>query len=282
MGKRLTVLLIIGVLLSGCRALLGTETLYLYDLERQRTLVGSDAVERLREGRIVLVGEQHTNAWHHHVQLEVIRALHRSGARPAIGLEMFRHENQADLDDWVAGRIDEPSFQQRYVENWNYDWSFYRSIFLYAREHAIPMVGLNVPREISRQVARHGFESLTAAQRGLLDDVTCDVSPEYREFIRRAHEAHAHGRMDFDHFCQAQLLWDTAMAVHALRYLEQNEQRTLVLLAGSGHARKMGIPTQLRQRAPWPLVVVLPETPGVFEPGRLTADDADVLFLRNP
>lgn len=282
MHKQRLFILMIGILLLGCRALLGTETLHLFDLDQRRTLAGPEALDRLHAARIILVGEQHTNAWHHQAQLEVIRALHQSGSKVAIGLEMFRHERQADLDRWVSGRIDEAHFKRLYLENWNYDWAFYRPIFLYAREHTIPMVGLNIAREISRQVAHHGFESLTAAQRGSLNGITCDVEPEYREFIRRAHDAHAHGHMDFDHFCQAQLLWDTAMAVHALQYLEQNDDRTMVLLAGSGHALKMGIPTQLQQRAPWPFAVVLPETPGLFEPGRVTADDADLLFLRKP
>ncbi|MCK7512360.1 MAG: ChaN family lipoprotein [Desulfobacterales bacterium] len=40
------------------------------------------------------------------------------------------------------------------------------AIFEYARAQRIPMIGLNVPREITRQVARGGFQSLTEAQRG--------------------------------------------------------------------------------------------------------------------
>jgi uncharacterized iron-regulated protein len=197
----------------------------------------------------------------------------------AIGLEMFRHDRQSDLEGWISGRIDEADFKPLYLENWNYDWQFYRAIFLYARENRIPMVGLNVAPEISSQVARHGFESLSPSQRGPVDELTCDIPPEHREYLRRAHEAHAHGQLDFEHFCEAQLLWDAAMAEHALQYLEQHQDRIMVLLAGSGHARKMGIPAQLRQRAACPWVVVLPETPGIFEPRRVTAEDADFLVL---
>jgi uncharacterized iron-regulated protein len=279
MRHGLLVCVIFAVGVAACRSLPDPDALRLYDLSQGRTRVGQEALDGLQGARIVLVGEQHTNDWHHQAQLAVIRALQRSGVQVAIGLEMFRHERQGDLDQWVAGEIDESAFIPLYLENWNYDWAFYRPIFLYARDHRIPMIGLNVSREISRQVAHHGFGSLTPAQRGVLNDIACEVTPAYREFIRHAHDAHAHGRMDFDHFCQAQLLWDASMALYALQYLTDNDERIMVLLAGSGHARKMGIPAQLSQRAPLPAVVVLPETPGVFEKGRVTATDADFLLM---
>lgn len=267
--------------LGACRAMLTEAPLQMLDLDRGRTLAGAEAVAALQQARIVLVGEQHTNPWHHQAQLAVIQALHQSGKRVAVGLEMFRHEGQADLDRWVAGRVDVTDFQDIYLDHWNYDWALYAPIFHYARDHALPMVGLNVPREISRQVARHGFASLTPAQRGELDEIVCDVTPAYRAFILKAYEAHAHGRMDFEHFCQAQLLWDEAMAQHAIRYLAAHPDRTLVILTGSAHARKMGIPTRVARHGPWPMAVILPETPGVFETDTVTAADADYL-LRVP
>jgi uncharacterized iron-regulated protein len=279
MPFRLAIFMLSAFVLVACSALLGRDTLQLYDLEQDRIVAGRQALARLQAARIVLVGEQHTNQWHHQAQLDVVEALHEAGANVAIGLEMYRHDRQSDLDGWISGRIDEADFKSLYLENWGYDWDFYRAIFLYARENRIPMVGLNVAPEISRQVARHGFESLNQSQRGPLDDITCDIPPEHREYLLRAHEAHAHGQLDFEHFCEAQLLWDAAMAAHAIRYLEPHPNRIMVLLAGSGHAFKMGIPAQLRQRTGWPWVVILPETPGIFEPRRVTAEEADFLVL---
>ncbi len=264
--------------LVACSALFDTDTFRLYDLEMERTVAGRNALARLQAARIVLVGEQHTHQWHHEAQLEVVHALHQAGAEVAIGLEMFRHDRQSDLDDWIAGRIDEADFKSFYRENWSYDWSSYRAIFVYARENRIPMVGLNIAPEISRQVAHHGFESLSESQRGHVDEITCDIPPGHREYLRRAHEAHAHGQLEFEHFCEAQLLWDTAMAEHAVRYLEQHQDRIMVLLAGIGHARKNGIPARLRQRTDLPWVVLLPETPGIFDPEQVAAE-ADYLIL---
>jgi uncharacterized iron-regulated protein len=141
------------------------------------------------------------------------------------------------------------------------------------------MIGLNVPRDLTRQVAYHGFDALSDAQKGELGTISCDVSPQYRDYVREAYGAHPHGRMNFDHFCQAQLLWDTAMALHAATYLEMNPDTVMVLLAGAGHTHKMGIPAQLDKRGPWPYVVLLPQTPGANESGQVTGADADFLIL---
>jgi uncharacterized iron-regulated protein len=267
------------LLLTGCPAMLGQETLRLYDLSSGRVVGGPEAVARLKQARIVLVGEHHADARHHHAQLALIRTLDQAGAPLAIGLEMFRRQSQADLDRWVDGQMEESRFIPIFLDHWNFDWDLYRPIFIYARDHRIPMIGLNVDKGLTRQVARQGYDSLSETQKATLGPLTCDVTPQYRAYIRDAFGAHAHGGMDFDRFCQAQLVWDTAMAVNALAYLHQNPETVMVLLAGSGHAQKQGIPAQLAKRAPWPVTVVLPQTPGIIDSKSVSSADADLLIL---
>ena len=144
----------------------------------------------------------------------------------AIGLEMFRRDSQADLDRWTAGELPPGEFEKVYARNWNYPWPAYSAIFEYARARHIPMLGLNVPPDITRQVARNGFQSLTETQRGALSDVTCSIDEEYMRYIREVFGAHAHGHGNFTFFCEAQMVWDTAMAVHALDYLRTHPDAT--------------------------------------------------------
>lgn len=268
-------------LLLACKTPTKPDEVRMYDLGQGRVLSQSQTLEKLESARIVLVGEHHTNAAHHAAQLKVIQLLHNAGREVAVGLEMFRKESQQALDQWTAGRIGEAQFESIYLDNWNFGWELYGPIFKYARDRQIPMVGLNVPRKITLQVAYHGFDSLSDEQRGVLEGITCNVSAEYREYIRYAYGAHGHGKMDFSSFCEAQLVWDAAMAVHAVDYLKQHPDRVLVLLAGSGHARKPGIPTQLKQRADWLCAVVLPETKGIFDTEAISVKDADYILLKN-
>jgi uncharacterized iron-regulated protein len=141
------------------------------------------------------------------------------------------------------------------------------------------MIGLNVARGITRQVAREGFDSLSASQRRGLPFVTCRVDDDYMAYIREAYGAHGHGNMKFDCFCEAQLTWDKAMAARALQYLEKAPERLLVILAGTGHARKGGIPRQIEILGDAPNQVILPGIPSVLEPGTVSRKDADFLLL---
>lgn len=277
--KVLWTITMVGLVLAACKTMTETKAVRLYDLRQQDVVTDAAAIERLKAARIVLVGEHHNNPDHHQAQLKVIRTLHNSGRKIAVGLEMFRKDSQDALDRWIAGKTSEAHFIPIFLDNWNFDWKLYRPIFDYARENRIPMVGLNVAREITAQVAYKGFASLNEAQKGTLEGITCNVTPQYRAFISQAYGAHGHGNMNFNRFCEAQLVWDTAMAVYAIDYLEQQPDRVMVILAGSGHARKLGIPTQLAKRTHWPVAVVLPETKGVFEAASISADNADFIIL---
>ena len=250
-----------------------------YDLRQSRRLALSELASELRRSRIVVVGEQHTDEAHHRAQLSVIRALVQAGAKVAVGLEMFRRDSQQALDRWTAGDIGPREFEAVYDDNWNYPWAAYSAIFEYARAQRIPMIGLNVPRDITRQVAREGFQSLTEAQRGQLSDVACRIDEEYLGYIRRVYGAHAHGNMNFTFFCEAQMIWDVAMAVHSLEYLNKNPDATVVILTGVGHAQKGAVPRQIGLRSPVPVTVMLPEVPGSIDPATVDVQDADYLLL---
>jgi uncharacterized iron-regulated protein len=227
----------------------------------------------------MLVGEHHATESHHWAQLQIIRALHESGVPVAIGLEMFRAESQSTLDKWTSGGIKERDFQKVYYDNWNFPWPLYSMIFAYARERRIPMVGLNVPRDITRQVAMGGFQSLSKKDKNRLPQVTCRVDREYMAFIKKAYGAHAHGKLNFTYFCEAQLVWDKAMAIHALDYLKAHPKSSMVLLAGTGHAWKRGVPEQLRQLSELTYTVVLPQISGRIEPGAVDDKDTDYIWL---
>jgi uncharacterized iron-regulated protein len=228
---------------------------------------------------MVLVGEQHDRAEHHAAQLKVIEALHQSGKPVAVALEMFEHRAQPALDQWVSGLMDEDGFVPHFRQNWGDNWHLYREIFLYCRERKIPMLGVNVPRTVTSQVARSGFESLTPEQMGLLPMVTCRVDPDYMELMREAH-GHGLGDESFRRFCEAQLVWDTAMATYSLDYLRRNPLLTVVLLAGSVHVWKKGIPARLHEQDPALRTrVMLPESEERFRKNAVTLEDADYLLL---
>lgn len=238
----------------------------------------STMVDEVSPARYLFIAENHTDAWHHAAQLEIIRALKKSGRPLAIGLEMFTSSSQNKLDLWNSGRLSLEELRQVYLRDWNVPWELYRDIFLYARDNRIPLVGLNLPIAISRKVARQGFASLTPEERSQLPPgITCNVSPVYMAFIRQAYASHGMDKREFANFCEAQLLWNRHMARQLQSYAAGNPSHTLLVLVGIGHALRQGVPAETtgdtsRYR------VILPEFAGLNR-ANLTKNDADYLIF---
>lgn len=241
-----------------------------------------DLLDRVRAADAVFVGESHENADHHAAQLSVIKGLHQTGDRIAIGLEMFSTDSQAALDDWSAGRIGEAEFVPIFARNWaGGSWSSYRGIFLYARGLRIPMVALNLDRRIVNQVARHGFQSLGEVPGTGVRNVRCDASERYQGFLREIIRRHGQARdqaMRYKRFCEAQVLWDAAMAWNLVDFLGKNPDRTVVVLAGLFHSWKHGIPERVRMQSSATTAVIVPSGPDSPFGHELTREDADFIW----
>ncbi len=279
MFKRIIAVIFILIIAGSCQAGQLNLDHPVYDIDRGRQTNLSQMTDDLKKNRIVLVGEHHSNKSHHRAQLSVIQALAQAGAKVAIGLEMFRDDSQSKLDQWISGELDEADFERIYYDNWNFPYDAYRMIFEYARENRIPMIGLNVSRDITRQVSRGGFQSLSKEAKGKLSEVACRVDEAYMKYIRKAFGAHAHGNLNFIYFCEAQLVWDNIMAINILNYLKQNPDAVVVALTGTGHAQKVAVPRQISSRSQLPYKVILPEVPGNIDAQTMTLKEADYIIL---
>ncbi|MBI5642153.1 MAG: ChaN family lipoprotein [Deltaproteobacteria bacterium] len=238
-------------------------------------------VDEMKQVDIVFIGEIHNEKAHHEIQLSLIRALHQAGEKLAIGIEMFKAEDQDSLDRWVSGEMGEEEFKKVYHRNWQVSWSQYKGIFMYAKENKIPVIGLNVPRKVIHQVFKNGFDSLGPSElKELPPGLTCDVDAEYEEFIRSAMEEHGHMEdASFKNFCEAQMVWDAAMSQKAVEYLRENEDTMMVLLAGGGHSWKRGIPAQVSRRSDMSYIVILPEVSDKINFESITTKDTDYLWV---
>lgn len=218
-------------------------------------------ISRLAEKRVVFIGEAHDRYDHHLNQLAIIQQLHEANPQLVIALEFFQQPFQPHLDAYVAGKIDERTFLEKteYFERWGYDYRLYRPIIEYARRHSIPLLALNVPREISEKVGQVGLDGLTPEEKAWVPEEIDRSDKEYRERLHAIFSQHPSTKSgDFEHFYQVQLLWDEAMAACAAQYLKEHPGRQMVLLAGAGHlAYGAGIPRRLVRRVPADTAIVL-------------------------
>jgi len=216
---------------------------------------------QLESKRVVFAGETHNRYDHHLNQLEIFKLLHERDPNLAIGVEYFQQPFQQQVDDYIAGRTSEQEFLRAtdYFKNWGYDYRLYAPIFRYAREQHIPVRALNVPNELPEAVAKVGVSGLSEKQRAYLPRDREPADEAYRARLRTAFQAHGPSKPgDFEHFVEAQLVWDEGMAESAAAYLDANPGRRMVILTGSGHvAFGSGIPKRLERRTHATYAIVL-------------------------
>jgi uncharacterized iron-regulated protein len=259
-------------------------------------MVNSRPVYRVRDGKkisfsamigvlntedFIFIGEIHDDPDTHALELATLKALYESGALAAIGLEMFRKNSQKALDTWIDGTMPLDKFLPVYYDNWQIAWPLYKDIFLFAQQHKIPLVGLNISDEIAAAVARNGFSSLGAGEKKELPPgISCNVDRTYREFIKKAYAGHSPGEdKNFLNFCEAQLVWDKSMAWNLIKYRKQHPGKTIAVLAGVGHAWKRGIPEQVLQQSSYSFKVIMPVVPDQIDVKTATSGDTDYVVL---
>lgn len=239
----------------------------------------SSMIDDMAKASVVYVGEQHDNPVHHDLQLRVIRTLHERRIPVAIGLEMFSAASQNALDRWVSGRSSTSRFRKEYERQWNMPWDLYAGIFRYARRERIPMVGLNIPRELTKKVAREGFESLTAGERRAIPPgITCELDDAYMTMVRRAFATHDTGDKAFRHFCEAQILWNRSMAYYLVEFMKKEPKRVMVVVTGNGHAMRGGMPREVERFRKGIVQRILLSDPQ-REIREVAADDGDYLWV---
>lgn len=258
-------------------------------------LLGPAELARELDGvRLVLAGESHTSQEGHDAQLALVEALHGAGREVIVGLEMFPAPVQAPLDQWSKGLLTEEGFLQiaDWYSNWGFPWGYYRDIFLFARDHELPMIALNAPRDVVRSVGQKGIDGLTEEERvHMPPSVDLDSDDHLTLFKSYFSDDDAmHSGMDDDQWrtmLAAQSTWDAAMAWRAVEALRERPDAVMVVLVGSGHvAYGLGIERQARAlgfEGDVATVIPLPVADLSGEPvGDVAATYADYLWGLSP
>lgn len=217
----------------------------------QKTLL-----DQLADAQVVYLGETHNSVADHKAQLAIIRGLFEREPKLAIAMEMFQRPFQDPIDRYLAGEITEAQLQKEteYRQRWGFDWEFYAPVLRFAKQHQLPVIALNTPREITKKVGRQGLESLTPEDYTFIPPLAeIDVSnAAYRQKLKTIYEQFHPGPASeegFERFFAAQVLWDETMAEKIAQTVRQQPDRIVVVLAGKGHIEQgYGIPDRVARR----------------------------------
>jgi uncharacterized iron-regulated protein len=215
------------------------------------TIPLTQAIEQTDGARVVLVGETHTRYDHHLVQLEILKYLYQKSPDLALGVEWFQQPFQSHLDDYIAGKITEKEMLHltEYFSRWKYDYRLYQPILQYARENKIPIIALNASRELISALSESEVDDLSPELKTQLPESYDWSDKDYEKRLREIFELHPEYNGKFENFMRSQLTWDESMAERAARYLQQNPDTRMLILAGSGHIMfGSGIPNRIKRR----------------------------------
>ena len=202
---------------------------------------------RLRGAAVVLLGEVHDNHELLRLRLEVLERAFAAGWRPAMVMEQFDRERQADIERARRERSDDA---QHVIDlaapgrsGWN--WDDYRPYVALALAHRVPLVAGNVSAADTARIVRGGYGAVfdrgTIAALGL--DRTVDPAWQAaQEHEIDAGHCHALPSDAWPRMARAQYARDAFMA----HVLQEHAAAGVVLLAGNGHARRdLGVPRWL-------------------------------------
>ncbi|MFN7876043.1 MAG: ChaN family lipoprotein [Pirellula sp.] len=186
---------------------------------------------------VLVLGEEHDSDGAHQLQLQIIQELINSGQNIAISMEMFERDCQGALNEYLAGRIDEPTFLKTSRPWKNYE-AHYRPIIELAKQHRLPVIAGNTPRNIASKVSKG--ESIESALSPLHARKTTAGKDLYWENFINAMKGHG-GMEDSDAgrlFFEAQCLKDDTMAESITDFLASHHHRPVLVvhLCGKFHS----------------------------------------------
>ena len=273
----------------------------IHDTHKGADVSPDEVAAALSDAAIVLIGESHTSVESHRVQVAVIAALQRAGRKVAIGLEMFPSEAPtAPFDRWLRGGIDEAALlrESGWYDYWGYPWGYYRDIFLLAKQHRLPIRGVNAPRAVISLVGRRGLAGVGGMERGQLAPTIDTTNEEHKQLFTAyvgggsstpapatGSGAASHGAgMPADvlqRMIDAQCAWDATMAFQAAELLKTNTdpKAVVVVLVGSGHvAYNLGIARQAKAYTDKRVATVMPIASSPGKPQQIRASVADIVW----
>ncbi len=226
---------------------------------------------------LALLGEVHDNAGHHHERTAVLRRAFQAGWRPAVVMEQFDTDRQADIE---RSRSQRPLDAQHLIDSAGaargWAWGHYVAPIALILQFDLPLVAGNLPRALAARLVREDPPAVFGAQRSR--ELGVDEAPDAQWQAALEHEIEvghcgALPRHLLAGMARAQWARDAVMA----QLIREHAARGVVLLAGTGHVRRdIGVARWLaRKAASLPQRVgTLPEpdAPSVLAVGFIEAD----------
>lgn len=232
-------------------------TLYDYRLDdgAGSAITLTQALDKVQDADIVLVGELHTHPALHLLETEFLAGLQLraqgDGRALVLSMEQFSRGSQPTLDAYLAGRIGEAKLI-RDSDAWPNYVSDYRPLVEFAKSQRLTVLAANAPKPLISCIGQEGaawLDKLPATRRSqLARELTLEDDPYRRKFMASMH----HGDADTNsRRFAAQTGWDDTMAETMVDYLRAHPGRRIMHIAGNFHVEGgLGLASRIASRNP--------------------------------
>ncbi len=226
------------------------------DLVRGEEVDHLQVLADLAGAGVIYVGEAHSIQRHHTIQLQLLQGLFASGLPLVLCLEQLEASDQPLVDRFNRREIDFATLAQEigWSKKWS-NYSDYQPLCEFARQHRIPVRGLNAPADVIRAVSRGGgLAKLPPGQRAQLPSEIVVDDPVYERLMQLELAVHmAADPAKLRPMFEAQVARDETMAANivAARRASGEPTRAAFVVLGAGHMRfGLGTTARVRRRDP--------------------------------
>lgn len=170
---------------------------------------------------VVFFGEEHNDPICHWMELELTKYLYiAKEGKIILGAEMFEHDNQLILDEYLKGEVSRANFNQE-ANLWPNYKTDYQPLVNFALDHHLQFIATNVPRRYAAMVYRKGFgilDSLTAEAKSYMAPLPIPYDPNlksYKDMLSQMGGMMGHGSPNLP---KAQAIKDATMAWFIAKY----------------------------------------------------------------
>ena len=220
----------------------------LYNGSDLSTATVRDLVATIKPGTILILGEMHGLAPIRDQHMEVLNSLRSVySGQISVGMEFINYTDQTPLSAYSAGLLTEEDFLKKV--NWSgFDFELYRQQILFPSwDLGERVLGINLSRTVTSQIAKGGLGSLTPEQLQLMPPNFTVGRDSYRGRFFAAMGMHPTPKLE--NYFIAQSAWDDTMAWQTVEFFKKNPEHVFVIIVGEFHAQYGGgLPDHLRAR----------------------------------
>jgi uncharacterized iron-regulated protein len=189
-------------------------------------------IRNMSKTDIVLFGEHHNNPIVHWLQFETTKDLSKLRSL-TLGAEMFEADNQTQLNDYLADKIDQKAFDT-VARLWNNYPTDYKPLVDFAKNEKVKFIATNIPRKYASLVFRGGFEvldTLSVEEKTWIAPLPIAYDATLPGYVKMKEMMGGHGG---ENLPKAQAVKDATMGNFILKNREQN--RLFIHYNGSYHS----------------------------------------------